>query len=60
MFKAKIWRRDGVSNEIRSVHKTLADYFQALGSAGWEGLQRGLLRAKESLKQHQSTRPPGF
>lgn len=38
MFKGKIWRRDGVSNEIRSVHKTLADYFQAIGNAGWESL----------------------
>ena len=34
-FEGMIWRRDGASNPVRSVHKTLADYVAALHQAGW-------------------------
>ena len=37
-FEGMIWRRDGVSNPVRSVHKTLADYFAALHQSGWTSL----------------------
>jgi SAM-dependent methyltransferase len=37
-FEGRIWRRDGVANPVRSLHKTLADYFRLLGESGWQGL----------------------
>ena len=36
----KIWKRDGSQLEVQLVHKTLEDYFDALGSAGWQNLPR--------------------
>ena len=29
-FEGRIWRRDGVSNPVRSIHKTFADYINAI------------------------------
>lgn len=40
MFNGKIWRRDGKALEVRSVHKTLEDYFDALSSAGFQRMPR--------------------
>jgi SAM-dependent methyltransferase len=37
-FEGRIWRRDGVANPVRSLHKTLADYFRLLAEAGWQRL----------------------
>lgn len=37
-FEGRIWRRDGVSNPVRSVHKTFADYTGALQRSGWTHL----------------------
>lgn len=37
-FEGRIWRRDGVSVPVRSVHKTFSDYFSALHQAGFSGL----------------------
>lgn len=34
-YKGQIWRRDGVAVPVRCVHKTWADYFEALTSAGF-------------------------
>lgn len=34
-MEGRIWRRDGISNAIRSRHKTLEDYFRALITSGW-------------------------
>jgi len=38
VFEGRIWRRDGESNAVRCVHKTLADYFGALARAGWSAM----------------------
>lgn len=40
MFEGKIWRRDGKALEVRSIHKTLEDYFSALSSAGFNTMPR--------------------
>ena len=37
-LEGRIWRRDGASAPVRSVHKTVADYFHALKEAGWTTL----------------------
>lgn len=37
-FEGRIWRRDGISNPVRSLHKTFSDYFQALAASGWDCL----------------------
>lgn len=37
-FEGRIWRRDGVANPVRSLHKTVQDYFQLLAKSGWERL----------------------
>lgn len=34
-YEGQIWRRDGVAVPVRCVHKTWADYFEALTSAGF-------------------------
>lgn len=39
-FEGRIWRRDGVSNPIRSIHKTITDYTMALQRTGWTELPR--------------------
>jgi SAM-dependent methyltransferase len=35
MFEGRIWRRDGISNAIRSRHKNLEDYIRVLRNSGW-------------------------
>jgi SAM-dependent methyltransferase len=37
-FEGRIWRRDGVANPVRSLHKTLADDFRLLAESGWTQL----------------------
>jgi SAM-dependent methyltransferase len=37
-FEGRIWRRDGIANPVRSLHKTVADYFRLLAEAGWQRL----------------------
>ena len=37
-FTGKIWRRDGVSLDVRSFHKVMSDYFSALKTAGFNTL----------------------
>jgi SAM-dependent methyltransferase len=37
-FEGRIWRRDGVANPVRSLHKTLEDYVRLLAQSGWERL----------------------
>lgn len=34
-YEGQIWRRDGVAVPVRCVHKTWADYFEALDRAGF-------------------------
>lgn len=34
-YEGEIWRRDGVAVPVRCVHKTWADYFEALDRAGF-------------------------
>ena len=45
------WRRDGVGVAVRCVHKTLDDYFRALGDAGFTRLPelKELLATEEHL-----------
>jgi toxoflavin synthase len=38
LFEGEIYRRDGVALAVRCVHKTLADYFSSLQSAGFSKL----------------------
>ena len=38
LFEGCIWRRDGVSNPVRSIHKTFSDYVGALSRSGWTQL----------------------
>ena len=37
-FEGQIGRRDGIAVPVRCVHKTLADYFRALGTAGFRSM----------------------
>lgn len=39
-MEGRIWRRDGQDVPVRCVHKTFADYFEALGAAGFVTLPR--------------------
>jgi hypothetical protein len=57
LFEGKIWRRDGTSNPVRSIHKTMADYFQALAAAGWSTLPR---LEELSVQDHHLTLDPQF
>jgi SAM-dependent methyltransferase len=37
-YEGRIWHRDGTDVAVRCVHKTLADYFVALRTAGWTSM----------------------
>jgi SAM-dependent methyltransferase len=37
-FEGRIWRRDGIANPVRSLHKTWADTFGLLAETGWQRL----------------------
>ena len=37
-YEGRIWHRDGSDVAVRCVHKTLADYFEALRTTGWTGM----------------------
>jgi SAM-dependent methyltransferase len=39
-WPGKIWKRDGTQLEVQLVHKTVEDYFEALGAAGFERMPR--------------------
>lgn len=57
-FEGKIWRRDGKSVPVRSVHKTLEDYMSSLATAGFETMpQLAELRATE---EHLAQDPAWF
>lgn len=48
-FEGAIWRRDGKSVPVRSVHKNLEDYFGALAAAGFDKMpQLAELHATEA------------
>jgi SAM-dependent methyltransferase len=57
LFEGKIWRRDGTSNPVRSIHKTMADYFQALAAAGWSTLPR---LEELTVQEHHLALDPQF
>jgi SAM-dependent methyltransferase len=38
LFEGRIWRRDGVSVPVRSIHKNFSDYFRALKAAGFTSM----------------------
>lgn len=47
-FEGEIWRKDGKSVRVRSVHKNLEDYFGALAAAGFTSMPEiAELRATE-------------
>jgi ubiquinone/menaquinone biosynthesis C-methylase UbiE len=57
-FEGEIWRRDGKSVRVRSVHKNLEDYFTALSAAGFQKMPRiAELRATE---EHLELDPEWF
>ena len=57
-FEGKIWRRDGKSVPVRSVHKTLEDYMTGLEAAGFETMPKVTeLRATE---EHLAMDPEWF
>ena len=37
-FQGQIYRRDGTALPVQMIHKTVADYFQALQEAGFKGM----------------------
>jgi SAM-dependent methyltransferase len=39
-LEGRIWRRDGESVPVRCIHKPVAEYFDALERAGFEGMPR--------------------
>jgi SAM-dependent methyltransferase len=56
-LEGRIWRRDGVDVPVRCVHKTLQDYFECLGTAGFRELPELLeLRVRD---EHVAL-DPGF
>jgi SAM-dependent methyltransferase len=40
LFEGRIWRRDGVDVPVRCVHKTFADYFDAMRAAGFSAMPK--------------------
>lgn len=57
-FEGRIWRRDGHDVRVRSVHKTVEDYFAAIREAGFAQMpQIAELRATE---EHLETAPEWF
>tara|TARA_R110002073_G_scaffold331898_1_gene517153 strand:+ start:300 stop:1055 length:756 start_codon:yes stop_codon:yes gene_type:complete len=57
-FEGEIWRKDGKSVRVRSVHKTLEDYFGALAAAGFTRMPEiSELRATE---EHLQSNPEWF
>ena len=58
LFEGMIWRRDGISNPVRSIHKTIADYFLALQQAGWARMPQ--LEELAVCKEHLRLDPAFF
>jgi len=57
-FEGRIWRRDGKSVPVRSVHKTVEDYMTGLADAGFERMPRiAELRATD---EHLAEAPEWF
>ncbi len=57
-FEGAIWRRDGKSVPVRSVHKTLEDYFEALAEAGFTRMPR--LAELHATAEHLAFDPAWF
>ena len=57
-FEGKIWRRDGKSVPVRSVHKTLEDYIEGLAAAGFDKMPR--LSELRATEQHLAMDPEWF
>jgi SAM-dependent methyltransferase len=56
-YEGRIWRRDGKDVAVRCVHKTLADYFDALAQAGWSSLPKV---SELSVRQEHIELDPDF
>ncbi|MFK7743086.1 MAG: class I SAM-dependent methyltransferase [Planctomycetota bacterium] len=57
-FEGRIWRRDGHAVPVRSVHKTVEDYFAAMRDAGFDKMPEvAELRATE---EHLRVAPDWF
>jgi len=57
-FKGKIWKRDGCELQVQLVHKTFADYFEALRAAGFDSLP--IVRELTVTPQIAALDPPFF
>lgn len=57
-FEGKIWRRDGVSVDVRCVHKTLEDYFTALRAAGFDLMPQ--IAELHATEEHLALDPAWF
>jgi cyclopropane fatty-acyl-phospholipid synthase-like methyltransferase len=57
-YEGKIWRRDGTAVPVRCVHKTFADYFDALAAAGFSALPK--LRELRVTAEHLALDPAFF
>ena len=58
LLEGRIWRRDGMSNAIRSRHKTLDDYNRILRSSGWTRMP--LIEELAVTEDHISLDPAFF
>lgn len=57
-FEGRIWRRDGKSVPVRSVHKTLGDYIASLSEAGFRRMP--MLAELHVTEQHLALDPEWF
>jgi len=57
-FEGEIWRRDGKSVRVRSVHKNLEDYFTALAGAGFQ--QMPMISELRATEEHLQQDPEWF
>jgi SAM-dependent methyltransferase len=57
-FEGRIWRRDGKSVPVRSVHKTLEDYMTGLAAAGFERMPK--LSELRATEEHLALDPEWF
>lgn len=57
-YEGEIWRRDGVAVPVRCVHKTWADYFEALARAGFTCMPK--VEELRVTDDHVEIDPPFF
>ncbi|MCR9246349.1 MAG: class I SAM-dependent methyltransferase [bacterium] len=57
-FEGEIWRRDGKSVPVRSVHKTFEDYMSALADAGFDRMP--LIAELHVTEEHLELDPEWF